>query len=142
MAPIVAVLALVWIALLPPLFTAGACTAEFNQVLSQLSGNQTSLSSPALAQAYWNLRRIPNSVISADQCRRAKPRFIDTCGVGPLVYAVVPVQNNICRIYRDGSIRIQLQYDERARLTRVVTEMNPFKSLPLPWVGVTLHWAR
>jgi hypothetical protein len=39
-------------------------------------------------------------------------------------------------------VRVQLQYDERDRLVRVATDMSPFKSLPLPFIGVTLHWAR
>jgi len=52
------------------------------------------------------------------------------------------VQNRICRFYRDDGIRVQLQYDDRSRLARMITEMNPFLSLPLSWLGVTLHWAR
>src|SRR5258708_32977009 len=81
-------------------------------------------------------------MVSSEQCRRAKPRFVEVCGSGVLVYAVVPVQNRICRFYRDDGIRIQLQYDEHNRLTRMITDMNPFTSLPLSWLGVTLHWGR
>src|SRR5216117_1729692 len=85
---------------------------------------------------------LPISVVSAEQCRRAKPRFVAACGSGVLVHVVVPVQNRICRFYRDDEIRVQLQYDDRNRLARMVTEMNPFRSLPLPWLGFALHWAR
>ena len=142
MARVLAVVALVWVALLPPLFTDGACTAEFDHEASQLAANRKSLASPTLAQAYWSSRQIPFSVISSEQCRRAKPRFVEVCGSGVLVHAVVPVRNRICRFYRDDGIRIQLQYDDHNRLTRMITDMNPFTSLPLSWLGVTLHWGR
>ena len=137
-----ALVALVWVALIPPLFTDGACTAEFDREGAQLTVDQKSLASPALAQAYWSARQIPVSVISRQQCRRSRPRFVDVCGSGDLVVAVVPVQHRICRLYRDDEIRIQLYYDDRNRLARMVTDMNPFRSLPLPWLGTTLHWGR
>ncbi len=142
MVRVLAVVALVWVALLPPLFTDGACTAEFDHEASQLAVNRKSLASPTLAQAYWSSRRIPISVVSAEECRRTKPRFVEACGSGALVYAVVPVQNRICRFYRDDGIRIQLQYDDHNHLTRMITDMNPFTSLPLSWLDVTLHWGR
>ena len=131
-----------WLALMPPLFTGGACTAEFDHEASQLAANQKSLATPTLAQAYWSSRQIPISVVSAEQCHRAKPRFAAACGPGVLVRAVLPVQNRICRFYRDDGIRVQLQYDARNRLASMVTEMNPFWSLPLSWLGINLHWAK
>ncbi len=142
MARILAAIALVWLVLLPPLFTGGACTAEFDHETSRLAADQKSLATPALAQAYWSSRQVPISVVSAEQCRRGKPRFVEVCGSGVLVHAVVPVQNRICRFYRDDGIRVQLQYDDRNRLARMITEMNPFTSLPLSWLGISLHWAR
>ena len=141
MVRILAVVALVWLALMPPLFTGGACTAEFDHEAAQLVANQKSLATPALAQAYWGSRQVPIWVVSAEQCRRAKPRFVEVCGSGVLVHAVVPVLNRVCRFYRDDGIRVQLQYDDHNRLARMVTEMNPFRSLPLPF-GINLHWAR
>lgn len=137
-----AVMLLVWLALMPPLFTDGACTAEFERESALLAANQPSLATPALAQAYWSSRQIPVSVISAKQCRLARSKFVDSCSSGELVYAVVPIENRVCRIYRDDEIRIKLQYDDKGRLTRMVTDMNPFKSLPLPWLGVIVHWGR
>ena len=137
-----AVMLLVWLALMPPLFTDGACTAEFERESALLAANQPSLSTPALAQAYWSSRQIPVSVISAKQCRLARSKFVDSCSSGELVYAVVPIHNRVCRIYRDDEIRTKLQYDDKGRLTRMVTDMNPFKSLPLPWLGTTVHWGR
>ena len=67
---------------------------------------------------------------------------MQSCGSGALVYAVVPVNNRICSFYRDDGIKVQLHYDERDRLIRMVTDMNPFKSLRLPFVGVTVHWGK
>ena len=137
-----AVMLLVWLALMPPLFTDGACTAEFERESAWLAENQPSLATPALAQAYWSSRQIPVSVISAKQCRLARSKFVDSCSSGELVYALVPIQNRVCRIYRDDEIRVKLQYDDKGRLTRMVTDMNPFKSLPLPWLGFIVHWGR
>jgi hypothetical protein len=138
---IVAAVAIVWLALMPPLFTGGACTAEFERETRRLESDRKSLSSPALAAAYWSARRVPFAVIPPDQCRKAKPRFLQRCGSGALVYAQVPVENGICRLYRDDEIRVQLQFDERDRLARQQLDMNLYRSLPLPF-GVTLHWGR
>ena len=73
---IVAAVAIIWLALMPPLFTAGACTAEFEREMRRLGSDRKSLSSPALAASYWSARRVPFAVIAADQCRKAKPRFL------------------------------------------------------------------
>ena len=45
------VLAVVWLLLLPPFFTDGACTAEFNQVARQIQDHRPLLASSASAQA-------------------------------------------------------------------------------------------
>jgi hypothetical protein len=132
----------VWLALLPPFFTDGACTAEFDHVATLIADNDKALASPESAFAYWRSRNVPVQVISIDQCHRSRPRFVEDCGLGDLVYAAVPIQNKICRFYRDSKVRVQLQYDERGRLRQVRTDMNPFKYLPLPWLGVTLNWAK
>src|SRR5258708_36657809 len=116
MGGILGVVGLGGLVLLPPLFTGGACTAA----------DQKSLATPALAQAYWSSRQVPISVVSAEQCRRGKPRFVEVCGSGVLVHAVVPVQNRICRFYRDDGIRVQLQYANRNPLAPRITRRNPF----------------
>jgi hypothetical protein len=51
------------------------------------------------------------------------------------------VQDRICRIYRDDTTKVQLQHDERDRLRTIISDMAPYRSLPLPW-GAYLHWAR
>ncbi len=94
------------------------------------------------AMKYWKGRTVPATQISVEQCRQAKPRFLSQCGVGPLVYARVPIQNSVCRFYRDSDIRIQLQYDGLGRLARIASDMNPYRSLPVPFTAFALHWAR
>lgn len=76
---LLAIVVLIWLALMPPLFTDGACTVEFDRESALLAANQTSLATPALAQTYWTTRRIPVSIISAKQCRLARSKFVDSC---------------------------------------------------------------
>lgn len=137
-----AVIALVWLCLMPPLFTAGACTEEFDDASRQVARDAMRLRTPEAAMAYWQERAIPALAISVEQCRSKKPRFLERCGGGPLIYAKVPVRNTICRFYRDDEIRVQLHYDDKDRLVRYATDMSPFKSLPLPFSKHTVHWAR
>ena len=136
-----AVLAVVWLSLLPPFFTQGRCTEEFEQASARFEKNRGAIRTPALAAAYLEKNSIPFNVITVDGCRRVKPRFLMHCPPGTLVYAQVPVQDRICRIYRDDATKVQLQYDERDRLRTIVSDMAPYRSLPLPW-GDYLHWAR
>ena len=137
-----AVIVVIWLALMPPLFTDGTCTAEFDRESATLSANQQSLATPVLAQAYWTNRQLPVLTLTAKQCRLARSKFVDSCSSGDLLYVTVPIENRICRIYRDDEIHIKLQYDDKGLLTRMQTDMNPFKSLPLPWFGLTVHWGR
>jgi hypothetical protein len=94
-----AAIAVVWLMLMPPFFTNGACTAEFDAVASQIQGNKPSFASLASAREYWNSVRVPVQTISAVQCRGAKPRFVDSCGRGDLLYIAVPIHNQVCRFY-------------------------------------------
>jgi hypothetical protein len=128
--------------LLPPLFTGGDCTREFDQETRRVGADQPAYRTPEMARAYWNGRDVSYSVIAPDQCRKSRPRYVDACGRGPLVVGRIPVKNTICSVYRDDEIRVQLQYDDRGRLERVQSDMKPFKSLPLPFVDHTIHWGR
>lgn len=134
--------ALVWAVLAPPLFTGGACTREFDQASAALDRDGARLRTSAQAAAYFRDRSVPAQIVTAEQCRQRKPRFLSRCESGPLVVAKVPVSNAICRIYRDDEILVRLQYDERDRLSRVVLDMAPYRSLPVPGTGFTFHWAR
>ncbi|MDM4766590.1 hypothetical protein [Pelomonas sp. SE-A7] len=135
------VVGLVWLALMPPLFTDGACTAEYLQAESLVGSSQASLKTPESARDFLAARGLEVRLLTPDDCARAKPRFLSQCGSGSLVYASVPVRNKVCSFYRDDSSRIQLHYDRRNRLLRTVTEMKPHKYLPLPWGG-RIDWAR
>src|SRR3954471_4259259 len=135
-------LVLAWAAIMPPLFTRGACSAEFDAESRRVEADRPALASPARAEAYWRERNIAFHDVSHESCRRSRPRFVVECGDGPLVYARVPVRNDICRIYRDDSILVQLQYDARGRLARMQADMAPFKSLPIPFLHTAIDWAR
>jgi hypothetical protein len=139
---IILVVVIVWLILMPPLFTKGACTAEFDQVSTQLEANKKELATSARAQIYWSSRQVSMQVISAKQCRAVRPRFVDDCGSGDLIYVEVPVKNRVCHYYRDSAIRVQLQYDGNGRLEGELVEMNPFKFLALPWINKTFYWGR
>jgi hypothetical protein len=136
-----AVLAVIWLLLLPPLFTQGSCTQEFDQASAIFEANRKAIRSPALTAAFLEQNAIPFTTVTADSCRRVKPRFLHQCPSGTLVLAQVPVRDRICRVYRDESTKVTLQYDERGRLVSIVSEMAPYRSLPLPWGG-HVHWAR
>jgi hypothetical protein len=136
------ILALFWAVLLPPFFTDGACTAEFDQVSRQIQENKAAFSSPLSAQQYWYAQHLPVQVIAADRCRVSRPRFVDVCGPGDLIYVAVPIQNKVCHFYRDSSVRIQFQYDDRGRLRRFQADMDPFKLFSIPWLGIKLYWGK
>src|ERR1044072_8052053 len=94
-AKVLLVVGAAWIALAPPLFTGGACTAEFDQETRRLDQDPKALKSLAAARAHFTERSVPFSVITLDQCRKAKPRYLSRCGDGPLLVAKVPVSNAI-----------------------------------------------
>jgi hypothetical protein len=136
------VIALVWLALIPPFFTDGACTAEFNKVARQIQDNKPSLASSASAQEYWNSLRVPAELITAARCRVSRPRFVDSCGPGDLLFVTIPIQNKICHFYRDSDVRVQLQYDAHGRLRQLQADMKPFKFFSFPWLGLKLYWGK
>ena len=137
-----AAVAVVWVALMPPLFTAGACTAEFDAANSRLTKGLSGLRSPEAARDFFREQGIPVSLVTYQQCRESKPRFLSSCGTGPFVYAKIPVQSRVCSIYRDDSIKVLLQYDARGFLVRFNTDMEPFKSLRVPFTDQFIHWGR
>ncbi|MGB6310054.1 MAG: hypothetical protein WBF89_19885 [Steroidobacteraceae bacterium] len=132
----------VWLVLMPPFFTRGACTAEFDSVARQIEDHKPALAESASAQAYWTSVHVPVQVISAAGCAASKPRFIDRCGPGDLLYIAVPIQNKVCSFYRDSEVRIQLQYDDRGRLRQLQADMKPYKYFSLPWLGLKMYWGR
>ena len=141
MKKVLALVALAWLILLPPVFTGGDCTREFDEEHARIDRDRPLFANAAKAAAYWNGRGVVPRVLSVDQCRRAKPRDLQSCGSGPIVQAAVPVRNLVCKVYRYDEIRVRFFYDELGRLSRTSVDMQPFYSLPLPG-GVAIHWAR
>ena len=140
MKKLIALVAVIWLLLAPPLFTGGDCTKEFDAEQARVEREHAAIRGVKQAVAYWNARGVVPRVMTLDQCRRAKPRDLQSCPGGPIVQAAVPVKNLVCRIYRDDEIRVRFFYDERERMERVTVDMNPFHSLPLP--GFTIDWAK
>ena len=108
----VALIAAAVVALLPPFFTHGACSAEFDAVGQLLEHGRSELLTLSAAQRYLDAHALGYRVISAERCESAPPlRDVETCPGGPLLLGAVPVKDRICRYYRDGtcalSARIQ-----------------------------------
>ena len=74
------VVGLVWLALLPPVFTAGACTAEYEAATGLLQANRPQISTPEAALQFLQTQALQPSLLSAEDCARSKPRFLRQCG--------------------------------------------------------------
>jgi hypothetical protein len=127
---------------MPPVFTDGQCTAEFDEASALISRNRAVMRRPESAQDFFKAANVPATLLTVEQCRVTKPRFLDRCGPGPIVYANVPVKNKICSVYRDEETKLLLRYDEKGNLVRFTADMAPYKSLPIPFTSTQIHWAR
>jgi hypothetical protein len=136
------VIVLFWAILLPPFFTDGACTAEFDKVARQIQDDKAAFASPSSALKYWQSQNVPVQLISSQRCHRSRPRFVDVCGPGDLLYLAVPIQNKVCRYYRDSSVRVQFQYDDQGRLRGYEAAMDPYKYFHIPWLGINWYWGK
>lgn len=137
-----AAIAIIWAALMPPFFTDGACNREFEKVSAHLSANPREYRTPEKAVAYWTGQGVSPSVITNDSCREVRPRFLDRCPQGTLVHAAVPVDNLVCRTYRDDAVRVQMLYGEKKNLLKVGADMKPDKYLWIPLIDTRLYWGR
>jgi hypothetical protein len=135
-------IALFWAIILPPFFTDGACTAEFNSVYRQIQDNKAAFASPASALQYWQAQNVRVQVVTSERCNVSRPRFVDVCGPGDLLYVKVPIQNKVCHYYRDSSVRVQFQYDGGGRLRQFDAEMDPYKYVSIPWTQIKFYWAK
>lgn len=129
-----------WLAILPPFFTNGKCTAEFEAVSSRFETQRNNISKLEPAKKWLDDSGDHYAEITQSSCRASRPRFIADCGNGSILYLKVPVKERVCRMYRDDATRVQLHYDDKGRLARIISEMAPYKSLPLPG-GNAVHWA-
>jgi hypothetical protein len=140
MKKLIAFMLLLWVALMPPLFTQGQCSAEYQAFTASMQKNMPRLGTPDAARRFLESQHLPYRLLSAEQCRRGGLRAIEHCSSGSTVYAEASVRNPICRIYRDDTMRVALHYDLRNRLHRIEFYMAPVKFLPLPWGG-QIDWA-
>lgn len=142
MAKFLVLVLIVWVLLSPPLFTGGDCTRLFEAEARRLEDDREALTRLDAARKYWTERKVENRYLTLDQCRRARMRFLDQCGPGPMLYVTVPVDNLICRVYRDEAVTVQLHYTEKEQLARLQVDMAPYRSLPLPLTQTAIHWGR
>jgi hypothetical protein len=133
---------LVLLAPLPPLFTRGACTAEFEQAASALEQLRSQLLNLKDAVAYLSAHHAIYSAVSHERCERSPPRDVELCPGGPILLIEVPVRNPVCRYYRDAAIRQQLSFDHSEHLVHIQTDMNPFHFATLPFLGIELDWGK
>jgi hypothetical protein len=131
-----------WVALMPPLFTHGACTAEFDTFGGQIEGDRMSLATLGAAETYLATRKIPYELVTAERCEHAPPREVDGCTGGPIVLAAMPIRNKICRFYRDDRILLQLGFNEALQLVRIQTDIKPFHMLKSETLGFEVDWAK
>jgi hypothetical protein len=131
------------VASLPPFFTHGACTAEFDAVGQLLEHGRPELLTLSAAQRYLDAHALAYRVISAQRCESAPPlRDVETCPGGPLLLGAVPVKDRICRYYRDGSVRFQLGFNSRFQLVHIQTDMEPYGIMRLPLFGLELYLSK
>jgi hypothetical protein len=129
-------------ALLPPLFTHGACTAEFDALADQLEGARGALATLPKAQQYLAAHGLGYATLSERQCQAAHLREVEGCPSGVLLLGAVPVKDRVCRYYRDDSVRFQLAFNVRDQLIRVQTDMHPYRILKFPGTDFEIDVAK
>ena len=135
-------IALVWLALMPPFFTNGACNAEFAEASKKFQSSDRAFRTVDKAVAKLVAEGIAHQVVTAEGCRQVKPRFLEACPSGTLIRAEFPVKNPVCSIYRDANIRLTLQYHEKGWLEQLSADMKPDKYLWIPGLDLRLYWGR
>jgi hypothetical protein len=129
-------------ALLPPLFTHGACTAEFDAVADQLEGARSGLATLPKARQYLAAHGLAYETLSARQCEAVHLREVESCPSGVLLLGAVPVKDRVCRYYRDDSVRFQLAFNVRDQLIHVQTDMHPYRMLKFPGTDFEIDVAK
>jgi hypothetical protein len=133
-------LALAIAALLPPFFTHGRCTAEYDADTALIEGNRAGLQTLAQAESYLGTHAIRYTTISAEDCADGPPDGVSACSDGPLLIAWLPVRDRICSWYRDDKVTVQLAYDHRLALVRMQTDMSPYKKVQSRVLGLEFDW--
>jgi hypothetical protein len=122
-------------AALPPFFTRGACTQEFDAAGALLEQARPQLLSLTAAQRFLVAHGLGYRLVSAERCESAPLREVESCPGGPLLLGVVPVKNLICRYYRDNNVRFQLSFNNHEQLVRIQMDMDPYRRLRIPFYG-------
>jgi len=125
----------------PPFFTRGACTSEFDAASDAVQRMRPEIGTVTLLRSYLEAHSISYQVVQPERCASSPIRDLVTCPDGPTFVVTVPVKNTICRYYRDDNIRIHFGFNNSRQLTRIETDMKPFKYLTLP-LGQEVDWAR
>jgi len=129
-------------ALLPPLFTHGACTAEFNAVSDLLESARPEILTLSRARQFLATHGMAYQTLSAQQCQAVRPREVELCPSGELLLGAVPVTNQVCRYYRDDSVRFQLAFNLNRQLIHIQTDMHPYRMLKFPMIDFEIDFAK
>jgi hypothetical protein len=129
-------------ALLPPLFTHGACTAEFDAVSDLLEAARPQLLTLSRAQTFLAAHGMTYQLLSSQQCEAVHLREVELCPSGVLLLGAVPVANRVCRYYRDDSVRFQLAFNLNSQLIHIQTDMHPYRMLRFPMTDFEIDVAK
>lgn len=130
------------LALLPPLFTHGACTAEFEAAGDALEHQRGQMGTLDRAESYLKSQALSFKILTAERCSASPPRDVEVCPGGPMLLVRLPVKNTTCRYYRDDSIRLQIGFNKQEQLVHLQTDMNPYRMLKVPLIGLEVDWAK
>ena len=129
-------------ALLPPFFTHGACTAEFEAAGDALEHQRARMGTLERAEDYLKSRALSFKILTAERCSAAPPRDVEVCPGGPMLLVRLPVKNATCRYYRDDTIRLQIGFNKQEQLVHLQTDMNPYRMLKIPLIDLEVDWAK
>lgn len=130
------------LAALPPFFTRGTCTAEFNAASDAIQQARPRLANLEDARAYLRSKGLLYRTLTAQHCASSPPPGVQICPGGPVLLVDIPVKNRVCRYYRDGSTHVQLGFDSDLQLAHMQMDMRPYHMLKLSFIGVELDWAK
>ncbi len=122
-------------ALLPPFFTGGACTQEFDAAGALLHDARPQLLTLSAAQRFLTSHGLGYRLVSAELCESRPLRDVESCPGGPLLLGIVPVRNPICRYYRDNNVRFQLGFNNHEQLVKIQVDMTPYGRILIPYLG-------
>lgn len=130
------------VALLPPFFTHGTCTAEYNAASDAIEHARSRLVTLDSAEAYLRSVALPYSTLTPQRCQYLPPPGVTVCPGGPVLLVEIPVKNRVCRFYRDDSVHVQLGFNAYQQLVHLQTDMSPYHLLKLPFLHLEIDWAK